>query len=560
MITEYTIENFKAFSGPATVPIKPITLIFGPNSSGKSSIFQSMLMFKQTIEDYKDYTAKNPVLLPKGNFVDLGSYREFIFNHDINKKVVFKIKAKHPKYLVYQGPEFFDYNRIDLCTVLENSISNEDIGLSLGFQNTNSGEILLSDVQLFVGPYSDPIVSYACVYPQGKTQPDLPGNVIAETSGPIYEEARLLTKLNVTKINDDHPYWLRYCEQLEKFEGYAKSFREDIRKIPEDEKRELLKKYGISSHIMTSEIGESDSEKLSKQEALLVLEKYKKEWRKDFLLLKHFLPNTLYFQEIGELQCHFSDGDSAINISLVTLSIAHLIRDLFNNIIHIGPLRNYPERYFAHSGFFSTQVGETGEYTPNILITNDSVVNNVNSQFDRLGLGYHLKVSSLSKEAEDIYDLYTIRLLKKDSGIHVGITDVGIGVSQVLPIIVQCVLSTEKTLLIEQPELHLHPAQQAELGDVFIESALGENKNTLLIETHSEHLILRIMRRIRETYNGNLPEGLPAITPNDVTVLYVEPDGKNGSIIREMPLNERGELVKAWPGGFFEEGLREVLS
>ena len=136
----------------------------------------------------------------------------------------------------------------------------------------------------------------------------------------------------------------------------------------------------------------------------------------------------------------------------------------------------------------------------------------------------------------------------------------GIGVSQVLPIIVQCILSADKTLLIEQPELHLHPAQQAELGDLFIEASLGENKNTFLIETHSEHLILRIMRRIRETYNGNLPEGLPAISPNDVAVLYVEPDGKNGSIIREMPLNERGELVKAWPGGFFEEGLREVLS
>lgn len=113
-------------------------------------------------------------------------------------------------------------------------------------------------------------------------------------------------------------------------------------------------------------------------------------------------------------------------------------------------------------------------------------------------------------------------------------------------------------MLIEQPELHLHPALQAELGDLFIQSALGEQKNTFILETHSEHLLLRIMRRMRETSQGNLPAGVPPVRPEDVAVLYVEQDGPQ-SIVREMPLNERGELVKAWPGGFFEEGLREVL-
>ena len=107
----------------------------------------------------------------------------------------------------------------------------------------------------------------------------------------------------------------------------------------------------------------------------------------------------------------------------------------------------------------------------------------------------------------------------------------------------------------EQPEIHLHPALQAELGDVFIEAALGERQNTFILETHSEHLILRLMRRMRETYLHK-DTGLPPITPVDVSVLYVEPDGPR-SIVREMPLNELGELVKSWPGGFFEEGLRE---
>jgi hypothetical protein len=66
------------------------------------------------------------------------------------------------------------------------------------------------------------------------------------------------------------------------------------------------------------------------------------------------------------------------------------------------------------------------------------------------------------------------------------------------------------------------------------------------------------MRRIRETTTGKSPQGALSVHPEDVMVLFVEPDGSR-SIVREMPLNENGELVKAWPGGFFEEGLREIF-
>ena len=148
-----------------------------------------------------------------------------------------------------------------------------------------------------------------------------------------------------------------------------------------------------------------------------------------------------------------------------------------------------------------------------------------------------------------------LRLLDVRKRTSVSLRDVGVGISQVLPVLALAYGSRRQLIAIEQPEIHLHPALQAELGDVFIESALGECKNTFILETHSEHLILRLMRRMRETFNGK-GTGTPLLTPDDIAVLYVEPDGTR-SIVREMPLNELGELVKSWPGGFFEEGLRE---
>lgn len=126
-----------------------------------------------------------------------------------------------------------------------------------------------------------------------------------------------------------------------------------------------------------------------------------------------------------------------------------------------------------------------------------------------------------------------IQLVSTRADLPVRTSDIGVWISQLLPVVVAVIDPDRPGITaIEQPELHVHPRLQVELGDLFAESVAGGN--VFLIETHSEHLLLRIMRRMRETSAGTLPEGAPEVRPEDVNVLFVEPDGAQ-TLIRAVP-------------------------
>ena len=143
----------------------------------------------------------------------------------------------------------------------------------------------------------------------------------------------------------------------------------------------------------------------------------------------------------------------------------------------------------------------------------------------------------------------------KFHGVSVHPREMGLGISQILPILYSSICTEKQSVFIEQPELHLHPSAQSELADAFI-YGINENDNTFMIETHSEHLLLRIMKRMRQTAEGTLDDKSLAITPDDVALLYVDNDGKKTYVI-ELELDEDGTLLDPWPGGFFEEGFAE---
>ena len=150
------------------------------------------------------------------------------------------------------------------------------------------------------------------------------------------------------------------------------------------------------------------------------------------------------------------------------------------------------------------------------------------------------------------------------SNTQVSTADIGVGIQFLIPVLVEFLSGGSAIKIVEEPELHAHPALQAELGDALIEGALRDKRTThssrFLVETHSEHLILRILRRIREASEGSnkYPAKLSKIRPEDVAVIYAEPSSE-GTILHHLRIDSDGRFIDDWPTGFFAERLDEVL-
>ena len=201
---------------------------------------------------------------------------------------------------------------------------------------------------------------------------------------------------------------------------------------------------------------------------------------------------------------------------------------------------------------------------PDILLKKPDIEDRVNEWFARLDIGYELQV--VFKELWETRNLFSLSLIDKRTGQDVSPKDVGFGIGQLLPILVQGVLSENKIIFIEQPEIHVHPRLQAEMGSFFGEMAgrhVSGNPtdescgNQFIVETHSEHLILRLLRLIRATTNGELKEGEKPLRPEDVAVIYAKPT-EHGTELMELRISEDGDFIDKWPDGFFTEREKEL--
>ena len=524
MLKEYQIKNFKAFAGSVNIPIKPITLIFGANSSGKSSIFQSLLMLKQTLQEGKD---SNISLLPRGNIVDLGSYREFIHNHDVTRSFSFKMTFPTPKEICEAYDIDYSYTVGGDIDILQKSISTETIGLSITFSwDRESSNIIISVIDLYIGNDSKPIIAYKI------GEKNRRGSYEYEFTG-----------------NFDHKYWHTYwkCFGEGKPEAPEKKHNDTLEDANDGFMKEFEKMSGKGKAVLIGKLKKCKRELDQLKGNERAIETYKS-FGGDILTLRGFLPEDLNCYTLKDIMDNEGFYIESKDVSLFALTAANLIKKLLKDIEYIAPLREYPERFYIYGGNPLESVGSSGKMVFDVLFNNPELLDKVNNEFKRFGTDYELKLSPYMKDKSKTSEVFVPELFNKSTGVAASFRDVGFGFSQVLPVIVQSMLSKEKTLLIEQPELHLHPALQAELGSLFAQCIKEPCKNCFIIETHSEHLILRIQKLIRK---GQL-------TPDDISVIYID-KGTEKSNCLPLRLDNEGDFIDEWPDGFFEEGYKEIF-
>lgn len=445
MLSEVRIQNFKGWRDTGPIRLAPITVFFGANSSGKSSLQQFLLMLKQTAAS----SDRSRVLHTGdgGTPVDLGEFEELIHHHDTSLPLTFSMTWEQQRDMRVQD--------------------------SLGNSPSVSGRALTFSAEVV---QADPGTGRLRVRRMGY-------GLAGDTRLAVSMEQR------PTRPRD---YDLR-------FEGFA-------------EVRNKGRAWPLPA------------------------------------------PTRFYgFPE--EAVRYFQNTEFLPDFSLA------LERQL-GAIYYLGPLRQEPARWYVWSGGTPEHVGWRGELAVEAILAAQERRFNFKRRGALVGLDEALAQWLQQLGLIESFDLAPIaegrrhrevRVRTAGSRDTVLVTDVGFGVSQVLPVLVQCLYAEPgSTLIFEQPELHLHPRVQMELADVLIEAAfvVRENAETrgvqLIVESHSEHLLRRLQRRIAEE----------RLRPEDVALYFCDAANGEGTI-SELEVDLFGNIVN-WPRDFFGDQMADV--
>ncbi len=225
--------------------------------------------------------------------------------------------------------------------------------------------------------------------------------------------------------------------------------------------------------------------------------------------------------------------------------------NLFVNTYYLAPLRAYPERTYLWSGEKPQDVGKFGELTVAALLasrkTDPNVEISVAKALKDLGLIHSFRLQPIAENRRD----YEILVQRSPNSPEVLITDVGFGVSQILPVLVLCYYVPKgSTVILEQPEIHLHPSVQAKLADVFIDAIKTRNIQ-IIIESHSEHLLRRLQRRIAEAKDG--------FTNEDAALYFCDMTDDGTSQLVPLELDTYGN-INNYPLDFFGDEMGDLVA
>lgn len=421
MLKKLRIQNFKCWEDTGTIDMAPITLFFGANSSGKSSIGQFLMMLKQTVEVHDQEEETVFYFGGEDSVIQLSSYEEMVFQGKVENNIKFE----------YQ----WSPNRDSDLNIRNSSPPNESFsGNGLAFQ---------AEVGI----------------PDSKQNPKRsPSPSIHEFKYKLINKDEELT-LSFGVKREERPFsYLNYVVESPDFEP---------------KKRPPGEFEGFKS------------------------------------------PVSFYRFPRKVTNAHFNTEEFS-----TTFHYQH--EELFRSLFYIGPIRTKTERLYRYHAV-PKSVGYEGQYTIGaILAAQDRnykiAVRGTARPFEefiafelkKMGLIKEFKVQQIGQQEAKIYET---KVKTKGSETWVNLLATGFGISQVLPVLVQCFYAPEGSIiLIDQPEVHLHPYAQSALADVMIDvieskSNLGngfkERNIQLIIETHSEHFLRRLQRRIAE---GKLPQ------------------------------------------------------
>lgn len=254
----------------------------------------------------------------------------------------------------------------------------------------------------------------------------------------------------------------------------------------------------------------------------------------------------------------------------------------FRMMTHIGPFRTPPKRRYTFSGLAATETGQSGEQGIDLLILetitrskgNRPLTEAVNFWLEHLNLAKNLEVTSIAAGS----NLFEILISGAGNTYTANLADVGFGVSQILPVLIQGLLTPRGSLFaVQQPEIHLHPDAQAGLADFFL--FLSSMGIRCLVETHSEYLLVRMRRRLAE---GGLPiaiqkdanrifgikttsrthepfdSNLRKLSRNDVTILLTQSMGAQAQV-NKIVINDLFQLENL-PDGFMTQALDDRIA
>jgi len=446
-----SIYNFKSIGSLVDYEIKPLTILSGINSSGKSSFIQLLLLLKQTIElDSPQF----PLVL-NGELFKAKNYLDVIRGKAIANKL--KVAFKFDK------SELTEYRHFDEISFYE-AIGYSTLSISIQFDFVNN-KIIISEFDIrFILPDSSKGEQFITF------NNDLSGFSIVANTG-VFNES------------------LFYEEG----------------------------KYQIKNISYSS-----------------------------------VFPST-YEIEIN--------GNSSRQVPKLE-GIKAIIIDFFKQVDYIGPLRELPKDEYKNTGH-NTTVGITGEYAAEVfsehseqqidylLIEEENDTTRFVKKSDSLLNAVKYWLCEKFKLCEDIYSKKTsdsyIIYVRNQTGIESTIKHVGFGLSQIFPIVVEgLLLQTGHMLILEQPEIHLHPKIQSQLFDFLIAIVLQGKR--VLIETHSDHLITRLRRRIAEDEEN--------IVAQEIGLTFIETNPKD-LLFRNIGIDDFGAL-DYFPDDFIEKADVEL--